>query len=105
MRVFVSFDERYDIDLYEIFVAESFLPRSVPKLDRRLGRPSAVAKHSAETFMALDHSAGAEAARASIDQLIPEPLMVPLCVIVLDVLADDSPKMTFAERNHLTDSL
>jgi hypothetical protein len=31
--------------------------------------------------------------------------MVPLAVIVLDVLADDSPKVAFADRNHLADAL
>jgi hypothetical protein len=31
--------------------------------------------------------------------------MVPLTVVVLDVLAEDSPKMAFAVRNHLADAL
>jgi hypothetical protein len=55
--------------------------------------------------MALNRTGTAEAIVAAIDQSITDSLMVPFAVIVLDVLADDSPKMTFAERNHLTDAL
>jgi hypothetical protein len=62
----------------------------VPKLERRLRRPSVVAKHPAETFVALDRTGTAEAIVAAIDQSITDSLLVPLAVIVLEVLADDS---------------
>jgi len=55
--------------------------------------------------MALDRAATANATRTSIDQSVVEPLMVPLTVIVLDVLADDLPKVAFAPRNDLFDAL
>ena len=55
--------------------------------------------------MALDRAGPSEVSRARIDQSVVEPLMAPLVVIVLDVLADDSPKVAFAERDHLSDAL
>jgi hypothetical protein len=77
----------------------------VPKLERRLRSPSVVAKHPTETFMARDRTAPFECARVEIDQSVSDSLMIPLAVIVLDVFANDSPEMTFAERNHLAEAL
>jgi hypothetical protein len=42
--------------------------------------------------MALYRAGTAEVAVAAIDQSVTHSLMVPLTVVVLDVLADDSPK-------------
>jgi hypothetical protein len=55
--------------------------------------------------MALDRAAAAETARTPIDQSIAEPLVIPFALVVRDVLADDSPKMAFAQRNHLSQAL
>jgi hypothetical protein len=79
--------------------------RSVPKLERPLRSPSVVANHSTEEFTALDRGAAVQAALAPLDQSVPESLMVPLAVVVLDGVADDSPKVAFAERDHLVDAL
>ena len=54
--------------------------------------------------MALDRTGTAEVTVAAIDQSVTDSLMVPLKVIVLDVLADDSPKMAFTDRDHLADA-
>ena len=51
--------------------------------------------------MAIDRPSPTHVIDASVDQAIAEPLMVPLTVIGLDILADDTPEMAFAERNHL----
>jgi hypothetical protein len=56
-------------------------------------------------FTTLDLAGTAEAIATPVDQSVADSLMLPLAVIVLDVLTDDSPKMAFAERNHLTDAL
>ena len=76
----------------------------MPKLERRLRSPSVVAKHSSETFVALDRGAAAEGTLAPLDQSVPESLMVSLTVVVLDVLADDPSEMAFTDRNHLADA-
>jgi hypothetical protein len=55
--------------------------------------------------MALDRTGTAEVHGAPVDQSVSDSLMIPLAVIVLDVFANDSPKMTFAERNNLADAL
>lgn len=49
--------------------------------------------------MALDR-----AGTAVVDQLLAEPLKIPLVVVALDLLAEDSPKVAFTERNHLADT-
>ena len=77
----------------------------VPKLERRLSSPRVVAQHSSEPLSTLDRATTAETIVALIDQSVANPLVVSLTVIVLDVFANDSPKMTFAERNHLADTL
>ena len=55
--------------------------------------------------MALDRTTAAERIGSPLDQAVLDSLMVPLEMIVLDVLANDSPKMTFAERDQLADAL
>ena len=55
--------------------------------------------------MALDQTSTAEAIVAPLDQLVGDPLMVPLAVVVLNVLADDSPKMALTVRDHPADAL
>ena len=77
----------------------------VPKHKRLLGGPSAIAKHPAETFMALHRTASAQVTGAPVDQPIADSLMVSLAVIVTDVFGSESPTMAFGERNHLADTL
>jgi hypothetical protein len=77
----------------------------VPKLGGRLRRSLVVAKQAAEPPMATDRSRRSTVIAAWVDQSIVEPLVIPLPVIVLDVFADDLPKMAFAEGNHLSDAL
>ena len=60
----------------------------VPKLKRRLCGPFIVAKQATEPLMAFDGAAAVEGSRASIDQLVLEPLVVPLDVIVLHATSE-----------------
>jgi hypothetical protein len=51
----------------------------------------------------MDPAATVKANSTAIDRTISEPLVIPLAVIVLDGLADDSAKMALTERKHLAD--
>lgn len=77
----------------------------VPKLERRLRSPSVVAEQLAEPLTTLDRTGTAEVVVAPVIQPVVDSLMVPFEVVVLNVLADDSPNMAFAERNRLADAL
>jgi hypothetical protein len=39
------------------------------------------------------------------EQFVPEALMVPLRMVVVHILADDGPKVTFAKRHYSTEAL
>ena len=77
----------------------------VPKLERRLRSPLVVAEQTAEPLVAIDPPARSDVVDASVDQSIAETLMVPLAVVVLDILAHNSPKMPLAKWNHVADTL
>jgi hypothetical protein len=64
----------------------------VPKLQRRLCGPLVIAKQAAEPLMAFNGTAATEGSTTWLDQSIDEPLVIPLDVIVLDILADDAPR-------------
>jgi hypothetical protein len=48
-----------------------------------------VPERPAEPLPALDGANGLPARTARLDQLVAEPLVVPLSVVMLDVLGDD----------------
>lgn len=47
-----------------------------------------------------DTLSGIGVRRAGFDELVAEPLMVPLVMVVFDVLGEQMPKMPLSERNH-----
>ncbi len=56
------------------------------------------AQETAETFTAVNHSNAARGLDGH-DQLVVEPLMVPLVMVVLHLLGDRAPQMYFAQWN------
>ena len=59
---------------------------------------AAVHLYVAEAFPTRDPTLAGFARR--VDQFVPEPLVVPLQVVVLHVLPHDPSKMTLPQRNH-----
>ena len=43
--------------------------------------------------------------RRALNQFVREALVIPLTVVVLDVLRNRPPEMTFAERDHAMETL
>jgi hypothetical protein len=46
------------------------------------------------------NSVGGDDRRHSRDQLIVQPLMIPLAVVMLDILTHGATEMALADRNH-----
>lgn len=52
----------------------------------------------------LDRGVVVLGVEARLDELVVDSLVMPLAVVVLDVLSDDSPEMALAERNDVVEA-
>jgi len=73
--------------------------------ERLRGAAVVVAEQSAEAFAAANRAVGRADAVVRLDQLIPEPLMVPFAVIVGEAPADRTTENSFAKEEHSIEAL
>jgi len=72
--------------------------QAMPPADESSGDSLVVVQQSAKALTPADPSL-ASTQRASVDEPVPEPLMIPLAMVVLDVFGDRAPEMALAERD------
>ena len=82
--------------------------RSVPYL-RRLSdglsrRSGVVVQQPTETLLPAN-ATDAVPRTSTLNQLVAQPLMIPLAMIVRDILGDGSSQMALAERNQAIETL
>lgn len=73
--------------------------------DRLSGPPFIVVKDAAQPFLAHDSGTHVDHARRFLDQLIVEPLMIPLDVVVLCVLLHRVAQVLLSQWNDLVQTL
>jgi hypothetical protein len=84
------------------FAAGMERPRSVPLLGPPSGRPSVVVlEDTAQSFPTLDSAVHVDFVARLFNQLVPEPLMIPLEMVVLRVLLHRRSKVALAQWNDL----
>ena len=64
-----------------------------------------VVQNPAESFPALDASSHVDSASLIVDQLVADPLMIPLDVVVLHVFTHSVAQMPLSDRNDLRQTL
>ena len=73
--------------------------------ERLRGPLVVVVQHPAEPFATLDASSHVDSASLIVDQLVADPLMIPLDVVVLHVFTHSVAQMPLSDRNDLRQTL